>query len=177
MPVNCSVRLITSPHNARHFGVTQKYKASPIMWELTINNRAYFLPDATTVLAHNVFSMLRLSWMGGSLSSCSGRKKENNTKLPIFITHTSDTYSVKSKSIRWIQLTRSEKALQRQMEKQGNWDRILRRWQSRKHEEFLPTWTTATGHNLPDTTTCFGALKSVDGLPGKFWLIWVHFRS
>lgn len=32
------------------------------------------LPEATTVLAHNVFSILRLSWTAGSLSSC--EKKE-----------------------------------------------------------------------------------------------------
>lgn len=40
------------------------------------------LPDATMVLAHNVFSILRLSWMGGSLSSCSGKKKtKQNWKI------------------------------------------------------------------------------------------------
>lgn len=29
-----------------------------------------YLPDATTVLAQRVFSMLRLSWICGSVSSC-----------------------------------------------------------------------------------------------------------
>ena len=44
-----------------------------------------FSPDATTVLAHNVFSMLRLSWTGGSLSSYSGREKKEKCKLATFL--------------------------------------------------------------------------------------------
>ena len=36
--------------------------------------RAGGSPDATTVLAHRVFSMLRLSWIDGSQSSCRGSK-------------------------------------------------------------------------------------------------------
>lgn len=42
-------------------------------------------PDATTVLAHSVFSMLKLSWMGGSQSSWGKKKKCESASRTCFI--------------------------------------------------------------------------------------------
>ena len=55
------------------------------MCKLNTKTTTPFSPDATTVLAHNVFSMLRLSWTGGSLSSYSGREKKEKCKLATFL--------------------------------------------------------------------------------------------
>lgn len=74
-----------------------------------VRARTCLVPDATMVLAHSVFSMLRLSWTGGSQSSCSQREGENS-KLATFFT--SDTCSDRNKCTSWIQRVSREAALQ-----------------------------------------------------------------
>lgn len=140
---------------------------------INYKNRAYFLPDATTVLAHNVFSMLRLSWMGGSLSSCSGKEKENNTKLPIFVLLTLQISIALKRSPQLDPVDHQWKGNAKYDGKKELRQRILR-WQSRKHQEFLPIWTTTTGQNLPDTTLLNKGLLYLTYIHNEY--IWFNRR-
>lgn len=75
-----SVRSLCGTRHSQRTAQSLQYTKHHLYVRADANERTRFIPDATMVLAHSVFSMLRLSWTGGSQSSCSEREKGKNGK-------------------------------------------------------------------------------------------------